>query len=284
MNVFGQPNNFPPVLFHAWEFLASMGPVSLSVLHESLAPPSFEQTAHDSVRSTVQLGVKMGIFRLVDGIIENDITLDDEAGYNKFRRSVRDLYFDQGRHHAPGLGGAGNLQLASAWYFSFPPADTPGTFPEALQRLRADYPDREQDWPIPNSTQWEGFVRWMRFMGLAVPVTGKGGSTIRPSIDEPLLDTIIHEVGAENVALGQVLTAFTTRLPCFPGGSIVQLLPESARNRNTRNNALLAAALLALAERGEIILTQAADSTHREAFTGTRQPVAFDLIRRTGSR
>lgn len=291
MNVFDNPDNFPPILFHAWEYLDVKGPSSLESMISDLAPPSFAKTAQDNVSGTIRLGIRIQLFTESAGLISNSDRIAKCATYSSFHRVVRDIYFDQKVNPFDKVNeNKGNLQLATAWFFSFPYAKTPGNWDEALKVLPEDFTVDRDEWPIVNSTQWEGFRRWMLFMGLAVGVVGKGpkdGTTvkmlIRPSISEMLEDVVISELSPKDRPLDHLLSAFTIRMPSFPGGDVWNKLPESARSRTPRNNSLLAETLRNLDSRGIINLKKTADSSHRQVFEVDTGDFIFDVVSKGGT-
>ena len=69
--MFDQPNNFPQILFHAWECMHAHGPMEQDRLQSLLAPSSFAETAHQTVQDTVTLGIKIHIFAKNANLISN---------------------------------------------------------------------------------------------------------------------------------------------------------------------------------------------------------------------
>ena len=282
MNVFGNPNHFPPILYHAWEYLSIKGPDKLETVWSQLAPPSFAETAHDNVKDTIKLGLAMGVLEERDSLLYPGSHLNGVVDYNSFRRSVRDLYFNQLLHPIEEeKSSAGNLQLASAWYFSFSVEESPRTWSEVQRHLERDYPGKRGDWPVPNPTQWGLFVRWMRFFGLVVATSRRNNEKLLgPLVNEVLEDTIETSLGDSDLQLDDFLSSLVSRMPSFPGGSISAHLPERARTRSPRNNALLATALQQKVSEGLIELTRSPDSPNRQVFVGTSREFAYDFIRR----
>ena len=285
MNVFDQPDNFPPILFHAWEYLNVKGPSSLESMISDLAPTSFAQTAQDNVSGTIRLGIRIQLFTESSGLISNSDRIAKCDDYSSFHRVVRDIYFDQNVNPFDKVNeNKGNLQLAAAWFFSFPYAKGPGNWTDAERLLPDDFADRKESWPILGPTQWEGFRRWMLFMGLAVGVVGKGPKTgtvnmlIRPSISEVLENVAASELSSRDIPLDHLLSALTIRMPSFPGGEVWNKLPESAKNRIPKNNSLLAETLRSLDSRGIINLKKTADSSHRQVFEVDTGDFIFDVV------
>ena len=219
--MFDQPNNFPQILFHAWECLDTYGPMEQDRLRSLLAPSSFAETAHDSVRDTISLGIKIHVFTKEAGLISNCERTKECVDYNDFRRTVRDICFDQkDKNFAETKDGKGKLQSAASWYFSFPFEEAPGAWEEARLAQIKDFGNETSLWPITNPTQWNGFERWMRFFGLGDLVISKlRGNTremiLRPAISEVLEDLVRELQEPLRIPLGSFLDFFIQRLPCF---------------------------------------------------------------------
>ena len=281
--MFDQPNNFPQILFHAWECLTAYGPMQQVQLESLLAPSSFAETAHQNVHATIDLGLKIHVFADTTGLISNSDRILGCSDYNSFRRIVRDIYFDQTVNSFADLNDkAGNLQLASAWYFSFPFEKTPGRWKEAEESQTKDFGPDTNLWPIPNDTQWTGFDRWMRFFGLGVRINGKGREMVlRPTVLEVLEDLISGTQSLSRIPLGVFLDSLTQRLPSYPGGIIYNQLPADLIVRNQRNNGLVAETLAYLRDTDILNLEVGADYQGREVFSPDSNGFTFDFVKRS---
>lgn len=281
MNVFDQPDNFPPILFHAWEYLKANGPTPRDQLENDLAPNSFPKTAHDNVKSTISLGLRIQIFNANSDIVSNSTQTQACSDFNSFRRQARDIYFNQKLNSQSDLGNhKGNLQLAVAWFFSFPFDQTPGTWKQAEKDLPKDFSKERSHWPIQNDTQWTGFERWMRFFGLGIQGTGRGSSMIlQPCINEVVLD-VLHELPDDSrTSMKILIDTLTGRLPSLPGGTVFSELPPAASNRiKTRNTALIAQTLRDAASANIVKLESGVDVVNREVFAVDAGEFAFDFI------
>ena len=281
MNVFDQPDNFPPIFHHTWEYLKTNGPTHRDTLEKALAPNSFAKTAHANVKSTISLGIRIHIFKADSDLLSNSVQTNSCDDFNSFRRVVRDVYFDQKLNSQSDLKNQkGNLQLAAAWFLSFPFDQSPGTWKQAEKELPKDFSIEHTHWPIQNDTQWTGFERWMRFLGLGIQGVGRGDSMVlQPCINELVLDSLHDLPYGSRTPIKSFLDVLTSRLPSLPGGVVFSDLPSDVTNRvKTRNTALVAQALRDLAVQEVVKLESGVDVSKREVFSVEAGEFNFDFI------
>jgi hypothetical protein len=266
MNVFDQPDNFPPIFFHAWEYLKTHGPTLRDELACALAPPSFAKTAHVNVKSTMNLGIRIHVFDVNSDFVSNSTRTNSCIDFNSFRRAVRDIYFDQNVNSYSDLKlQKGNLQLAVAWFLSFPYDQTPGTWKHAEKQLPKDFSKERTQ----NDTQWTGFERWTRFLGLGIRGIGRSDSLIlQPCINEFVHDVIDGLPGGSRTSIREFVDKLTLRYPSLPGGLVFNDLPSGVSNRvTTRNTSLIAQALRDAESQKLIKLEAGVDVADREVFS-----------------
>lgn len=281
MNVFDQPDNFPPVLSHAWEYLKANGPTKRGELERLLAPSSFAPTAHAAVRSTINLGIRTHIFQSDSDVLRNSDRINACDDFNRFRREVRDIFFDQKLNNQSDFKNQkGNIQLATAWFLSFSFEQAPANWKQAENALPKDFSKEHTHWPIQNSTQWTGFERWMRFLGLGIQGNGRGDSMIlQPCITELALDVLENLPNNSRTPIKVFMDNLTSRMPSLPGGLVFSELPSEVSGRvKTRNTALVAQALRDAAFQNVIKLETGVDVSKREIFAGDAGEFNFDFI------
>jgi hypothetical protein len=281
MNVFDQPDNFPPIFFHSWEYLKTHGPTPREELEGALAPASFAPTAHANVKSTISLGIRIHVFDQESELLRNSERTNDCSDFNSFRRVARDIYFDQKLNNYTDVKAhKGNLQLAAAWFHSFPFDQTPGTWTQAQKQLPKDFSLERTHWPIQNSTQWSVFERWMKFFGISINGVGGGGSTVlQPCINELVWDVLQELPKGSRTPIKNFVDALVTRFPSLPGGIAFSELPSELSGRiRTRNTALIAQALRVAARDELVTLESGVDVANREVFAVDAGDFAFDFI------
>jgi hypothetical protein len=281
MNVFDQPDNFPPVFFHAWEYLKTKGPTHREELEKLLAPGSFAPTAHANVKSTINLGIRTRIFQSESEVLSNSDRTNTCSDFNSFRRVVRDIFFDQKLNNQSDFTNQkGNIQIATAWFLSFPFEQTPTTWKQAEKALPKDFSKEHIHWPIQNGTQWTGFERWMRFLGLGIQGVGRGDSLIlQPCISELVVDVLDKLPDNSRTPLKGVIDSLTQRLPSLPGGLVFSELPSTVSSRiKTRNTALIAQALRDAVVLDVIKLETGVDVSNREVFSPDAGEFNFDFV------
>jgi hypothetical protein len=281
MNVFDQPDNFPPVFFHAWEYLKTNGPTHREELEKQLAPSSFAPTAHANVKSTLKLGIRTHVFKADSEVLSNSDRTNSSADFNSFRRVVRDIFFDQKLNNQKDIENQkGNIQIATAWFLSFPFEQTPATWKQAEKVLPKDFSNERSHWPIQNHTQWTGFERWMRFLGLGIQGIGRGDLLIlQPCINELVFDALHHLPTGSRTSIRSFLDVLTSKLPSLPGGTVFADLPSGVTDRiKTRNTSLVAQALRDLAMAEVIKLESGVDVASREVFAIDAGEFNFDFI------
>jgi hypothetical protein len=280
MNVFDQPDNFPPILFHAWEYLKINGPMQRTELERLLAPSSFAPTAHANVKSTLSLGIRIHIFEGDSNLIGNSRLTDLCNDFNSFRRTVRDIYFDQKTNSYDDLKNhTGNLQLAAAWFLSFPFEKSPGTWEQAEKELPKDFSSEHTHWPILNDTQWVVFERWMRFLGLGVQGIGRNSIVLQPCINEVVWDVVLDLPNNSRTTVKDFVEKLTTRFPSLPGGVVYNDLPPDVLSRlSTQNTSLIAQALRDVSNQGLVELESGVDVSDREVFEVDAGEFNFDFL------
>jgi len=287
MNVFDQPDNFPPILFHAWEYLKVNGPTKQEILESALAPKSFAQTAHANVKSTINLGIRVQIFDRTTDVLSNSARTNTCADFNSFRRMARDIFFDQStNNYQETKNQKGNIQLAAAWFLSFPFEQTPGNWSQAEKELPKDFSREHTHWPIQNQTQWIGFERWMRFLGLGVQGVGRAESIIiQPCIDELVRELIDDLAVGSRTPIKEFIDELNLRLPSLPGGTVFANLPPGVTNRiKTRNTALIAQTLRNAMTLGKVKLEVGVDVANREVFAIDAGDLSFDFVVKESTR
>ena len=281
MNVFDQPDYFPPVLFHAWDYLKKNSQTQRDELEKLLAPTSFAPTAHAAVKSTINLGIRTHIFEVNSKVLVNSVRTNSCTDFNSFRRAVRDIFFDQRLNSQNDIKNQkGNIQIAAAWFFSFGFDETPATWKQAEKALAKDFSNEPTHWPIQNATQWTGFERWMTFLGLGIQGIGRGDSMIlQPCIAELVLDALNELPMGSRTSIKSFLDLLTARLPSIPGGTVFTELPTAVTNRvKTRNTALIAQALRDSAIQEVVKLETGVDMSKREIFALDAGEFDFDFI------
>jgi hypothetical protein len=281
MNVFDQPDNFPPVFLHAWEYLKINGPTHREELEKMLAPSSFATTAHANVKSTLGLGIRTRVFNSDSDVLTNSDQTNSQNDFNGFRRVVRDIFFNQKlNNHSELKNQKGNIQLATAWFYSFPFDETPGTWSQAEDQLPKDFSSEHTHWPIQNKTQWAGFERWMRFLGLGIQGIGRGDSIILlPCVKESVWDVLEDLPNDSRTPIKNVIDLLIARLPSLPGGIVFNELAPNVSNRvMNRNTALIAQALRNAATEKIVTLETGVDVANREVFATDAGDFNFDFI------
>ena len=299
MKIFDQPQNFPPSLFHIWEYLREFGITEVDELVAGVAypekfPPSDASYPDDStnenmrapeltVRSLVKVGQFLKIFEEDPKQIQITEQFTKELEFSAFWHEVRSCVFING------MGDDENqkqsLPVAIAWYLSFSLGATPQNWETAADQLAIDFASSENEkinrsWIVPNSTQWVPFVRWLTILGFAreLPVQGNGKSILVPDISRALLPTVNRLPQNQSVSIGDFITMMIDDLPCFEGGYVWERLPEIAKGRSKWSSDVVLAGLRTLESKGIIELVSVKDSSSATPFGAKGEPL--DQVRK----
>ena len=287
MKIFDQPDNFPPVLFHIWDFLKAFGSKSEDEIVAGVAFPS-ENSIQDSnsetvassmkspeasVRSILKVGLSLHTFVKSDNQIELHDRFKRDLSHAEFWGEVRRCVFEQGVQ--------GNdekkresLPVAIAWYLSFPLVDTPRDWDSASRCLEIDFESpgtskANKAWIISNDTQWNSFVRWLIALGFAreLPV-GRGAKVeIIPDISRAIASTIELHAKDQWQPVSVLIPHLVDDIHSLHGGSSWEMLPPIAKERSRLLSDVLYAGIQALTHSNVIELQNVKDSRDRISFS-----------------
>jgi hypothetical protein len=304
MKIFDQPENFPPVLFHVWEYLRVFGSTPENELVDWLAQPDGTSVLNDpdseatgaskvkmpeaTVRSIIRVGQFLNIFSESGNQIELSPGFSQDLNHAIFWDLVRSFVFDVGKQSNAGEQNE-SLPIAIAWYLSFPFSATPRDWKSASRSLAVDFNSpatgkTNKDWIISNETQWMQFVRWLISLGFArqMPVSRGTSTTLIPDVSRAVLPTTKRVVTDELIPVSTLISELAKDIPAFHGGRAWEMLPNSAKERSSLYSDTLLAGLQVLAHKNVIELVTVQDSPHTVPFGDTH--VSLDRIRKAKSR
>ncbi|CPR10481.1 hypothetical protein BN971_01875 [Mycobacterium bohemicum DSM 44277] len=243
-------------------------------LGATLAPASLPGDPQSDVTANLRAGTELGLFsrdddkvRLADGVLT---AVEGEAGalITLLRRRV----FDDSVNNAPWPSqvGARDLTSALSWFLTFAAGEAPirqEAGPRSAETLQlADFGPRQQEgessnWPIGNSTRWNGFRRWACTLGFAW-ANPKGHLIPDPTV--AVRDALPDVFGGANELTAQEFVKHLAQhLPILDGGRYREFVADNWKRPPSENRGLtapLSDALERLSSEKSIVLDDRADA------------------------
>ena len=300
MKIFDQPQNFPPALFHVWEYLRVYGGATKDDIVKWVAYPSEVNVIEDpdtseggsakikvpeaTVRSIVKVGLFLNVFCESADLIDLPASFSRDLSYETFWHEVRECvlkYAIAGNEDQQ----SESLPVAIAWYLSFPVAEIPHDWDSAAVKLSQDYNTEENvkannAWIISNDTQWAQFARWLTVLGFAreLPDRRGQGSVLVPDISRSMIPTADRILTERLMPIQEFVSHLIEDNPCLVDGSAWNLLPDVAKRRSGRYSDVLLVGLKTLKRRNVIALEEIKDSADATPF-GTANE-SLDRVRK----